>query len=692
MSPAVQARPIDSSVHVASTEPWLSSALAVAQRTTGADGCALAWIDRTQAVRTAQVGLGDQLVPRAIAALHEPTSWPGDGTILGLRDHAGRVLGVLAVDCRPDGDEPLAAVADHIGLLLRSAQRDAERTAAYEALIEVSSQIHEEELSTDAILALIVRQARHLMGVDVTWLALVDEGHERVVVKVASGATTEGFVHMWVQVGKGVGGLAVRDRRPVAVRDHRSYDHPTTDLVIQTLEAEGVVSLLAVPMMFEGRPIGALYGGSRTPTDFTDTAVSVFTALAGQAAVSIANSRLYRDLSAKTSILERVFALNESLTDAALAGGGVDGIAGRLAGIVGRDIVLERAASSQRARRYSSRDEGQPPEELAPDAPAVLAEFDAEMPIVAGDAPLGTIRVSGRPPLTDLELNSLRQGATVLALEMVKERAALEAEWRLRGELLEEILQADGAWSDGLVLRSQRFGVDLDEPRCLAVIEPVTPHDAHDLQFIVRATFSRDLGDGTALLASRGERVLVAFARASDTAAAALRHLLDKAERGGIHAIAGVSTPRRNLSMALKEASAALALARKAGAGGIVAHDQLGPLRFLLDAPDTGQMVEMVQGLLGPVRGHDAKRAGQILATLRAYLELGGNRAAVAERCHIHISTVKYRMRKAADLLDMTLSDPRTRFELTLAFHVLDVLSILGIDPWADAPVGPPRP
>jgi DNA-binding PucR family transcriptional regulator len=41
---------------------------------------------------------------------------------------------------------------------------------------------------------------------------------------------------------------------------------------------------------------------------------------------------------------------------------------------------------------------------------------------------------------------------------------------------------------------------------------------------------------------------------------------------------------------------------------------------------------------------------------------------------------VKYRIRKAAELLGKSLSDPRNRFELSLAFEVLDVLRTLGVD------------
>jgi sugar diacid utilization regulator len=348
---------------------------------------------------------------------------------------------------------------------------------------------------------------------------------------------------------------------------------------------------------------------------------------------------------------------------------------------VGCDIVVFRCAGSARARSYSCDDQAREPVELSIEDRDRPPAAERSFHIVAGDERLGMICVPGEGEISDLQRNALQQAATVMALEMMKERAALEAEWRLRGELLEEILQADGAWSDGLVLRSERFGVDLEAERCLAVIEPLEPRDVRELEFVVRVAFHRELADGTALLATRGERVLVALTQEAEATAAAARVLLQKAERSGIHAIAGLSTPRRNLAVALKEAHAAVGLAREAGPGGIVSHSSLGPLRFLLDAPDTEQMLAIVRDFLGPIAEHDRRRgAGELLETLRAYLALGGNRAAVADRCHIHVSTVKYRIRKAAELLGMSLSDPRNRFELSLAFEVLDVLRTLGVD------------
>ena len=642
--------------------------LSLARLALGARGCIVAWRDADGGVHDRSVGSGEALGPAVADHLAREDAHPLDVPAgvwwTPLEQADGGSFGLLVVE--PDGalrEELAAEVASHVAQLIASSLAASELTAAYEALVEVSSQLHAEELNTDEILALIVRQARRLMDVDVTWLALLDDRQPRLVVKVASGAKTEDFVRMWVQVGIGVGGLAVSDRRPVIVRDHRVYDHPTTELIRRTLEAEGVVSLLAVPMIFNGVAVGALYGGSRTPTGFSSAAVSVFTALAGQAAVSIANSRLYRDLAGKKDTLERTFAIHERLTEAALAGNGVNGIGRSLEEILGRPVAVETLTQTDRS--------------AAPDQAV-------RMPIVAGEEQLGWLAVGGEDPLSDLDRNAMHQGTTVLALEMMKQRAALEAEWRLRGELLEEILQADGTWSEGLAVRSRHLGVDLDEPRCVAVFEPHDPAAVSGLQFAIRARLSRDLQSGSALMASRGERVIVALALAPEQAHETIAVLLDRANKSGSISSAGLSSPRRNLTIALKEATTALSVARKTTDASVVAHDTLGPLRFVLDAPDTAQMAELVRAHLGPIGAYDRSRGtGEILETLRAYLALGGNRAAVADRCHIHESTVKYRMRKAADLLGVTLSHPRVRFELTLAFEMLDVLSMLDVDAFA---------
>jgi sugar diacid utilization regulator/putative methionine-R-sulfoxide reductase with GAF domain len=602
----------------------------------------------------------------------DPRTCP-PGTVQ-LRDRDGKLLGGLAAETDESG--LMEALAPPMAELLGSVLADQERFAAFEALIELSSQLHADEINADEILRLIVERSRRLIGVDVTWLGLIDD-RDRVAIKVASGASSPEFVDMWIDIGHGIGGLAVKERRTVVVPDHRVFQPNSTDLVIQTLAAERVVSVLCAPMLSEGGAIGALYGGSRRLTTFSDTTVSVFTALAGQAAVSIVNSRLYGALSDKNVLLERTLSLHRQLNDAALAGADTHGIASELARLIERPVMVIRDAGKPRAWRYDPGADATPACGDASEVPLAGRTGD-QVEIRAGEERLGAIGVLGAEPLSDFDRNALEQGATIMALEIVKERAAWEAEWRLRGELLEEILQERGTPSEGLQLRAERFGVDLDARWSLAVLEP-SPATTVDLLPIVRTAFGRGTGDGHVLMAKRGDRVLVALEEGGAPAAEAIEQVLGKAERAGATAIAGLSTARRELHVALNEAEAVLRLAREERSSGLVRFDALGPLRYFLNAPDTDDMRAMVTDVLGTLADYDQRRNGDLLRTLRAYLRSGGHHPSAAAECHIHVSTLKYRIGRITELLGRSVSDPRAHFELGLAFSTLEVLASLGL-------------
>ncbi len=116
----------------------------------------------------------------------------------------------------------------------------------------------------------------------------------------------------------------------------------------------------------------------------------------------------------------------------------------------------------------------------------------------------------------------------------------------------------------------------------------------------------------------------------------------------------------------------------------VVGADTLGPLRFLLDAPDTLHMQDVVRSSLGPLAEYDSRRRGELLRTLRTFLDTGGNRPATAEQTGVHLNTVKYRLARIAELLGRPLNLPATRLELSVAFAVADILDAIGVDPFAE--------
>jgi DNA-binding PucR family transcriptional regulator len=91
-------------------------------------------------------------------------------------------------------------------------------------------------------------------------------------------------------------------------------------------------------------------------------------------------------------------------------------------------------------------------------------------------------------------------------------------------------------------------------------------------------------------------------------------------------------------------------------------------------------MVGLVTEVLGPLADYDRGRKASMLETVRVFLDSGGHHATTAKRCHIHASTLKYRLARISEILDCSLADPATRFDLSLAFAVRDLLATLGIN------------
>jgi len=573
------------------------------------------------------------------------------------------MIGVVAAPPRGNGGRPVEAPAPTL-----STVRD-----TYEALFEISALIQAEQTDLQAIFRLIVDHACELIGTDISWLSLVDEGGERLEVEMASGAQTEAFLDMSVEVGAGIGGIALRDRRPIIVRDHERYAEGTPEAVHDALCGEGVVSVLCVPMLHREALIGAVYVGSRERAEFGETKASLLSAMASQAAIAIQNARLYKQLVEKNETLERAFSAHRTMTDASLTGAGLQQIVTELGRLVGRDLWLERVSGTPRLVFGHESEDGRPADE-ATSAEPVLA-------VMAGERRLGTLHLRSAGPLDALATKTLEHGATVLALELVKEQAALEVEWRLKGELLEELLLAEDGPSPRLRARAEQAEVDLDTLRRVAVFQTERDDRAAQLLQLV-LNWGRHQGGEHVLAAMHGGRVVVAVeSRKGSSEENLLRKIQAKARRLGIANQVGVSAARSNLALAFPQAEAALNLAQSGEDGAFVSYEAMGPLRFVLDAPRTREMGQLVQEVLGPLAEYDATRRGELLQTLRHYLDAGGHHPTTAQRCHIHVSTLKYRLGRIGEITGSSITDPRSRFQLTLAFELRDMLARLGQDP-----------
>lgn len=126
----------------------------------------------------------------------------------------------------------------------------------------------------------------------------------------------------------------------------------------------------------------------------------------------------------------------------------------------------------------------------------------------------------------------------------------------------------------------------------------------------------------------------------------------------------GVSERHRGegLAAALDEARQALGAVRSSG---VQVFQNLDPLTPLLRTEAAAQLRAQLRARLATLQD-----AGKVETTLRLYLTHTGPLTALAGAQHIHVNTLRYRLKRAEDALGASLTDPATLARLYLAFGV----------------------
>jgi sugar diacid utilization regulator len=545
---------------------------------------------------------------------------------------------------------------------------------AFDALFEIFRELQETESNLDDVFALIVEKARRLLRTDMAWATMVDHDHGTQHVHASNGARTKEFPGLEMDLGTGIGGAALLRQRTLVVTDYASHSHVTPPHVRQAILHEGLASLISAPMIVRGTSVGLLYVGNRTRTSFGEEHCSILSMLAAQASLAIWNGRLHRELERRHDALERSFAIHRELTSAALRGGGIEGITDTLAELLGREIAVDASCEGQ--------DDADPARFALATAPRVPS---ATVPIIVGSSRVGFVGAFGAA-LSELEERALQHGAAAIALELLKERGARAVESRLQGKLLEDLVEAQPPISDGMALRATRLGVALELSRVILVLERVSETlDAGALLAAARAVATEivDRDHGTVLACRRGGRVILAVPlREAGTGSQIAMHVQRSLARSNMAVTVGVSRPGNDFHASCLEASACAELGMRAGPRTVIVDAAaLGAMRFVLDTPDLTTAAEIVRERLGVLEQQDRPGKAPLLDTLRAYLDSGGHHPTTAAACSIHRSSLKYRLGRIQRLLGAPLTDAELRFELSLAFRVLDLLEAVGLDP-----------
>lgn len=543
------------------------------------------------------------------------------------------------------------------------------------------------------LLDLIARTACELSGYEAGAVLLADDARQSLVIAGAEGLSADYVAQVndrhTIELGSGPladgpSSRAFRTARPVPISDILA--DPSFEPWARLAGEHGYRAIVSVPLLVGGEPVGTLNCYGRTVHEFGADELALLATLANQAGNAMHSARLIASLTEQRRLLEHAEEIHRELTAAALRAGGVQGVAEALARLLDRPVlVVDRtgvvaATATHRGVLLAPEPiEGLdlPDDRIAevPGASRVTA------PVLLGQEVVARLWLPGRlAELTELERRATEHAAVVCALEYLRRRTAVDVEWRLRGDLLTDLLT--GAVTDSVAARAVPLGHDLARPHTVLVASADgTPDPAARRTLLGTVQTASERCDPRPLVTSSGEHVIVLWpetTRGPEASAAAdlIRSTARRAPAGRtVTIVVGhrCVTPD-DFRSAVRTARGALELARLHGTDRTVTLPDLGVYGLLLQLNDPRELVRFAEHTLAPLREYDERKNALLVATLRTYLEQDMNVARTAVELYVHPNTVGLRLRRVEELIEVSVRQPETLLRLKVALMAEDVL------------------
>jgi signal transduction histidine kinase/ActR/RegA family two-component response regulator len=132
----------------------------------------------------------------------------------------------------------------------------------------------------------LMKRIREVLTVDTAAILLLEKEANELVAWAALGLEEEVERGVRIPYGQGFAGKIIAEMRPLIVPDLEK-----DEVLNPLLREKGISSLLGVPLVMEGRPIGVIHVGTFRRTDFTPEDIHILQLAADRIALSIERTR-----------------------------------------------------------------------------------------------------------------------------------------------------------------------------------------------------------------------------------------------------------------------------------------------------------------------------------------------------------------------------------------------------------------
>ncbi|WP_194291485.1 helix-turn-helix domain-containing protein [Cumulibacter manganitolerans] len=560
------------------------------------------------------------------------------------------------------------------------------------AALFASSRELAEQREFDTLLRRLVQRARDLVGADLAWLSELDVPRGELVVQAAVGSVSAELERLRITFGQSMAWhVASHKQLHYSARYHddpRFRHNLNADSV---LVAEGAVSVLAVPLVAGDEVIGTLCVATRTETRFHPEQIALLTAFADHGAVILQGARLLaqaqtsaeeagearRRLAALVERMEQAHNDHVELTECVLRGQSVAQVAAVLATSMRREVFIldtdgQPLVDSPAhfpvegcwrhpevvAAIATSRSTGRYVPTSAPGVAGVVA-------VLAGDTHLGSLVVTRTAELLDpVQLKTIEDAARIMALLRLKQDAQADAEERVRGDLLHDLVEPGSRGTEEVRIRARARGLNLDELTRLFIVSA-----GSDRAEVLRTL--RTMPARPSLVAEHAGVVLVVFAESARTDGKHLHRWVRARLRLPVLVVeAPHASSCDEVAARYREARRCLDMLPALGIhDAAVATAAYRPYLRLFE-PNADDIDEFIRTLIGPLLDRDEDRGTELLQTVSTFAECNASTSRTARALHLHSNTILQRISRVDELLGPAWREPDDFFRIQVAIRL----------------------
>lgn len=318
-------------------------------------------------------------------------------------------------------------------------------------------------------------------------------------------------------------------------------------------------------------------------------------------------------------------------------------------------------------------------------------------PIMLGEKLIGylsIIHVAG----VEKELRHMiaERAVSVMALDFLKERTALETEYRLRGEFLDELL-TDTTNIEPLKKRAEYMGLNFEHPHRFIIMninssnQLVQPNKNRDIFRTIRKEFY-----GIAQMIANSKKDLLIGDKKENIV------VLANTRNDRLNPVELINSLQRRLGKLFETTSVTICVSREAKsieqlrsvysecsdtikvlsrlgkAGGVFFVDNMNLFDLLYASPAQNNLLQYAKISLEKLINYE-KSTGtmDLLKTLHVFLANECNLKQTCRELNISISGLKYRLQRLQEIGELNLEDPNERFNIQLAIRVLHANGII---------------